>query len=41
MEWLDFETMDIHDERAKELAQILTNEKALAYSISSRTGSFQ
>ncbi|WP_366078582.1 winged helix-turn-helix domain-containing protein [Thermococcus sp.] len=30
MGWLDFETMDIHDERAKELAQILTNEKALA-----------
>lgn len=27
---MDFETIDIHDERAKELAQILTNDKAIA-----------
>jgi len=27
---LDFETIDIHDEKAKELAQILTNDKAIA-----------
>ena len=27
---MDYETIDIHDERAKELAQILMNEKAIA-----------
>ncbi|ASJ12769.1 ArsR/SmtB family transcription factor [Thermococcus thioreducens] len=27
---MDYETIDIHDERAKELAQILINEKAIA-----------
>ena len=27
---MDFETIDIHDEKAKELAQILTNDKAIA-----------
>ncbi|WP_456443909.1 ArsR/SmtB family transcription factor [Thermococcus sp.] len=30
MERLDFETIDIHNEKAKELAQILTNDKAIA-----------